>query len=180
MLQYRKRNRPEEAGKVPALEESELVLRLRREELFDPHVLLPHAEMNAVVYASVDQFVNKYKGKDLTLSIFCEPLNEAVQNTFREVYRAHYEDEHQKINRYLKRRYHRVIALLIFSIGAFSLWSFLNGHGAVSDIILNIITNSGAFCLWEVGYTQFSRKDAMDERARIERARDAVIEFHKT
>ena len=33
------------------------------------------------------------------------------------------------------------------------------------------------FCLWEVGYTQFAIKDAMDERKRIERARDANIEF---
>ena len=42
---------------------------------------------------------------------------------------------------------------------------------------MTIITNVGAFCLWEVGYTQFARKDAMDERKRIERARDANIEF---
>ncbi len=180
MLQYRKRNRPDDTNsKAPAMEEDELVLRLRREELFDPHVLLPHAEMNEVVYRSVDQFVSKYKGKQMTLSIFSDPVNEAVQNTFREVYRAHYADEYQKINRYLKRRYYRVIALLLFSIGAFCLWKYLSVNEIGFDILYSIITNVGAFCLWEVGYTQFARKDAMDERARIERARDAKIEFHK-
>ena len=178
MMQYRKRNRSDDAdSKTPSMQEEELVLRLRKDELFDTHVLLPHAELNEIVYNSVDQFVGKYKGDRLTLSIFSEPVNEAIQNTFREVYRAHYTDEYQKVTRFLKRRYYRVVALLLVSIGSFCLWKFMSGKGLGSDILMTIITNVGAFCLWEVGYTQFARKDAMDERKRIERARDASIEF---
>ena len=161
------------------MDEDELVLRLRKEELFDPHVLLPHAELNEIVYKSVDQFVSKYKGNQMSLSIFSEPINDAVQNTFKEVYRAHYADEYHKITRFLKRRYYRVIALLIVSISAFIIWHYMSGKGFGADILMTLITNVGAFCLWEVGYTQFARKDAIDERKRIERARDAKIEFHK-
>ena len=178
MMQYRRKNRTDGTqSSMPSMEEEELVLRLRKDELFDKHVLLPHAELNEIVYRSVDQFVSKYKGKQMKLSIFSEPVNEAIQNTFREVYRAHYMDEYQKITHFLKRRYYRVIVLLFASIGAFCLWKYLAGKGIGSDILLSIITNVGAFCLWEVGYTQFARKDAVDERKRIERAGNAEIEF---
>ncbi len=181
MLRYKKRNRPDNADtekKSTALEETELVLRLKKEELFDQHVLLPHAELNEIVYSSVNNFVEKYLGTDLTLSIFSEPVNPVVQNTFREAYRAHYEDEDRKVTRYLKRRYLRGLVLLVFSLTAFIVSDRLGRSIPGYNVLLNVIANVGAFCLWEIGYTHFANRDALDEKKRIRRALNAKIEFN--
>ena len=183
MKGYKKRNREdeissEERTRSPFEEQEELVLRLDSKELFDPHVLLPHAELNEVVYKCVNHFVSRYRGDKLTLSIFTDTDNEAVRSTFREVYRAHYEDEYQQINRHLKRRYVRLFILLAVSLTAFWLWDLLAENASGHHILLTIMTNVGAFCLWETAYTQFARQDALAERQRIMRARDAEIVFH--
>ena len=165
---------------TPFEQQEELVLRLDSRELFDPHVLLPHAELSEIVYNSVNHFVGRYLGKKLTVSIFTDTGNEAVQSTFREVYWAHFEDEYQRLTRNLKRRYIRLLLLITVSLGAFWLWNLLAENASGHPIILTIMTNVGAFCLWETGYTQFARQDALAERQRIARARDAEIVFHTT
>lgn len=45
------------------------------------------------------------------------------------------------------------------------------------NFLVDVISNVGVFCLWEIGYTHFDRSDAAAERRRIARARDAVIRF---
>ena len=110
------------------------ILKIKRNELFDPHVLLPHAELNEIVYKSVNTFVEKYRGGDMTLTILTEPVNESVQNTFREVYRAHYRDEYDKVSRYLMRRFSRSLVLVILSLTA-----FLVGNNLTSFILRRII-----------------------------------------
>lgn len=183
MLIYKKRNRtdsgvgPDTAKEYTARQELELVLKLKKEELFDPYVLLPHAELNEAVYRSVNTFVEKYKGDSMTVTILSDPLNEAVRDTFREVYRAHYEDEYKKTVHYLQRRMTRFLILLCVSISAFFIGDWLGTHIAGYNVFLNIIANVGAFCLWEVGYTHFATRDAVEEKKRIKRALNAKIEF---
>ena len=140
-------------------------------------MLLPQAELNEAVYRSVNVFVEKYRGDGMTLTIVSGPVSESVQNTFREVYKAHDRDEREKVPRLLMRRFNRSLVLLILSLTAFvlgnNLTSFFNDHA----VFLSVVGNLGAFCLREVGYTQFSAKDAVLEKKRIERALSAVIEF---
>lgn len=180
-MPYKKRNRTDEA--VPsgesftAMQETELVLKLTKEELFDPHVLLPHAELNDIVYRSVDTFVEKYKGTDMTLSICTGPVNTIIQDVFREVYRSHYKDELMKVNSQLKRRYIRVIALILISIIAFLLGRLLSKNSPNDTILSYIILNISGFCLWEIGYTQFATRDIVDMKKRIIRALNATIGF---
>ena len=180
---YKKRNRNDEYGETDRVEtpyelQEELVLRLDSKELFDPHVLLPHAEVNEIIYKCVDHFVARYRGEKMTLSLFTDTSNEAVQSTFREVYRAHYEEEYKRISRQLKRRYIRLMLLITVSLSAFWIWDLLAEKVSGHNIMLSIMTNVGAFCLWETGYTQFARQDALAEKQRIIRARDAEIVFH--
>ena len=113
----------------------------------------------------------------MTVTILSDPLNEAVQDTFREVYRAHYEDEYKKTVHYLQRRMTRFLILLCVSISAFFIGDWLGTHIAGYNVFLNIIANVGAFCLWEVGYTHFATRDAVEEKKRIKRALNAKIEF---
>ena len=64
----------------------------------------------------------------------------------------------------------RMIALLLAAL--------LLGMSLASDTILSyVILNISAFCLWEIGYTQFSTRNVVDEKKRIIRAMNAKIEF---
>ena len=179
---YVKRNRtdagvnPEKAS-LTAMQESELVLKLNKGELFDQHVLLPHAELNKLVYLNVNSFVEKYRGEEMTLSICTESVSPVIQNVFRETYHSHYQDEYQKVNRYIKRHRIRAVVLLIVSIAAFILSSQLEKILPGETIFTYVIGNISCFSLWEVGYTQFASRDTVLERKRISRALNAKIEF---
>ena len=153
------------------------MLKLKKEELFDPHVLLPHAELNSIVYHSVDGFVEKYKGTKMTLTICTDPVNLQIQNVFREVYRSHYNDELLKINQYLKRYCIRVIVLIVVSIIAILLGRLMSTINPDETILSYIILNISGFCLWEIGYTQFSTRNVVDEKKRVFRALNADIDF---
>ncbi len=180
MLPYRKRNRTDistDPQTFTEMQEKELVLKLKKEELFDPHVLLPHAELNSVVYDRVDSFVGKYKGTEMTLSIFTDPVSPQIQNVFREVYISHYTDELQKMNRYLRRFYVRVIVLIIISIIAILVGRALGRMSSEDTVLSYIVLNISGFCLWEIGYTQFSTRNGIEEKKRIIRALNARIDF---
>lgn len=164
-------------GQTPKQEETELSLKLKKDELFDPYVLSPHSELNSIVYNSVDTFVGKFGGSELTLSIYTEPISPMVQDVFREVYREHYQDELRKVNRYLRRHYYRVLVLLVVSVLTFVISSQLTRLNPDETIISYVIANVSCFCLWEVGYTQFDTLDEADEKKRITRAMNATIEF---
>lgn len=158
-------------------EETELVLKLKKDELFDSYVLLPHSELNSIVYNCVDSFVEKYGGSELKLSIYTDPISPMVQDVFREVYHEHYVDELRKVNRYLKRHYYRVLVLLLVSVLTFVISSQLTRFNPDETIFSYVIANVSCFCLWEVGYTQFDTLDETDEKKRITRALNAAIEF---
>ena len=183
MSEYQKRNIPLPAfllGKYgqSAMHEDELTLRVSRDDLFDPNVMLPHLELNKKVYLTVNQFVGKYMGEKLTLTLYCDHASDALQDTFREAYRAHYEDEYRKISRYLNRRYNKVLILIIVSVAAYYLGRFLSVRLDDSyDFLLNALSNVGVFCIWEIGYTHFDRSAAKEEKKRIHRAMNAEIQF---
>lgn len=159
------------------MEEQELVLRIKKDELFNRYIFLPHSEVNTVVYDAVNQFVQKYGGDTMTLTIMTDPISEPIQHVFREAYQSHYEDEFRKVAVYLSRRIVRAIILVLISAAAFMCSSFMARNGHLPDYIVAIIGQVAIFCLWEIGYTHFARKEAAEERSRIVRARDAEIEF---
>ena len=182
MLFYKRRKR---AGNVvnpgehfTRLQETELVLKVRKKELFDQHVLLPHAELNSIIYESVNTFVEKYKGDDMTLMIYSDPVNTLIQDSFREVYTAHYREELLKVNRYLMRHLVRFLALIVVGAIALTLGMSLTRRYENETALSYIILNISGFCLWEIGYTQFSTRNVVDEKKRILRALKAKIEFH--
>ena len=180
-MRFKKRNRTDSAVSPKqmsvSIQEKELVLKLSKNELFDQHILLPHAELNSIVYTCVDAFVKKYRGDGMTLSIFTDTVNPFIQDVFREVYCSHYEDELDKVNRHIRRRYVRIIMLLIVSVGTFVISRYLTRANPTETIVSYLIANVSCFCLWEVGYTQFATRDIVDEKKRITRALRAKIEF---
>ena len=158
-------------------EENQLTLSLKKEELFDPYTILPHPEVNQNVYDAVDRFVQRYSGSGMTVTIMSEPVNPSLQAVFRESYYKHYDDEFQKMQRYLHKRYMRVAGLLLISIVSFLSGSFLSDHLTRFGTIAGVVSEISIFCLWEIGYTHFDRSEASLQRKLILRARDAEIEF---
>ncbi len=156
--------------------DTELTIRLTKADMFNEHILLPRAELNDNIYNMVDQFVERNHGQVESLMIFCEPISEALQNTFREVYRDHYEEAYLKMGLYLRRRYLRVILLMSTMLLSFAMRSI--GSSVLQDSFLwDVITNIGIFCLWETGYTHLGRMEAREKRRLIACARDLKIEF---
>ena len=162
MLSFRQKRRAEDAihpvNGFAALKETELVLKLKKEELFDPHV-------------------EKYKGTEMTLLIYTDPVNVMIQDSFREVYVSHYREEMVKVNRYLKHYFNRSLALIVIGIVALLVGISLSNRYSTETVLSYIILNLSACCLWETGYTQFSARTVMREKKRILRALNARIEF---
>ena len=179
MQSYRKRNRIDERAPVKTgnTGERELVLRLKKDELLNKHILLPHAEVNPIVYEAVNHFVEKSESPTILLTVMTDDVSVPIQDIFTESYRSHYEDEYQKTVRFLKRRYIRAAFLLLASILAFWLSGLLTNISLAPVYIVTILGQISVFCLWEIGYTHFARSDAAAERDRIVRARDAEIQF---
>ena len=158
-------------NKYPARKEEELVLKLGKSELLDTHTVLPHAELNGLIYESVNRFIERYSGSSLNITIVTDPLTPDVQDVVRESYHAHYLDEFVKINRYLNRRYIRVVSLIIISIAAFALGTYLTNHFENIHFLTYAATQLSVFCLWEIGYTHFDRSNASIQKKHIVRSK---------
>ena len=162
---------------VPIQYEDELTLHFAKDELFDRHVILPHAEVNQEVYEKVDRFTERYGGDRLTLTIYSDAISEISQEFFREAFVSHYEDEYRHATLYLYRWYIRVILLALVSVGAYYTARFLSARVDGIDFLAIAITNIGIYCLWEVFNTEMKRRETSKLRKRICRARDAEIQF---
>ena len=164
-------------AKKPVRKEEELVLKLDKSEILDSHIILPHAELNELVYEAVNRFIERYGGSSLKITFVSGIVSEDVQDVIRESYRAHYLDEHEKITRYLNRRYLRVVSLTVISLIAFTCGSYLSHHFGNSEFLTIAATQLSIFCLWEIGYTHFDRSDASVQKRHILRALNAEIQF---
>ena len=162
---------------VPIQNEEELTLHFAKDELFDRHVILPHVEVNPLVYDTVNRFIERYGGKNLTLTIYSEAISDISQRFFREAFVSHYEDEFRQETVYLYRWYARVFLLALISVGAYYTAGFLSSTLNGMDFVPIAITNIGIYCLWEVFSTDMKRRDTSKQRKRIMRARDAEIRF---
>lgn len=170
------RKLPGRDGIAPATD-NELVLGMLKSELFDRHILLPHAEVSDTVYAAVDRFLVKYRCTRLKLSIHTDSSVESVQDIFREAYCAHYDDECQRLTRYLRTCFKRTIVLVLISVGAYSVYLSLRRSLYDHPFILLAISNLSAFCLWEIGNTNIAARNGRNELKRARCARDAEISF---
>ena len=162
---------------VPIRDEEELTLRFSKEELFDRHVMLPHAEVNPMVYETVDRFTARYGGDHLKLTIYSDSISEISQQFFQEAFVSHYEDEYRQVTKTLFQVHARVILLALISIFAYYVGMFLSVRIAETNFVIIAVTNIGIYCLWEMCSTGFKRHDASNERKRVTRARDAEIIF---
>ena len=63
----------------PVQIEEDLILHFDKDELFDHHVILPHSEVNPLVYETVDRFTNRYGGDKLNLTIYSGAISKSTE-----------------------------------------------------------------------------------------------------
>ena len=151
-------------------------LKYEKNELFDPHVLAPHSELNTGIYETIDRLIDKMGASSLSLCFHTEKLGEIVQEKVRESYFEHYSDELKGLERTMTRIYIRAVLLLIISLSLlfFSLtFSWLQDRG----LILLVVTNIGVYFLWELGNTWFRWLDLSRRQTNMRTARSAKITF---
>ena len=145
---------------------------------FDPLVIGPHLELNANISASVDRFLaNQRRPQPLTIVVHgLGEVSEPMQETMRDIFREHYEDETRHVSHYLERRYLRLIILLCVSIVALETWIKMNGPRHVNTVE-TVLSNLAAFSLWQIGSTFIERTAGYEEQLRMTIARIADIRF---
>lgn len=145
---------------------------------FNPIEIGPKLELNQEISSVVDRFLSTAKqAAPLVITVRCpNEVSESMQSTMQEVFQMYYMDEEQRINKYLERRYIRVMALVIISIIAMTIWinfSPSNDEG----VTWTILSNFAAFSLWQIGNTYFERSDGYDELLRARIAKQVKLQF---
>ncbi len=157
----------------------ELDLRLNDTgDWFNPLVIGPHLELSTNISDSVDRYLATLR-RPQPLTIVLHGLGEVsepMQETMRDIFREHYEDEARRVSHYLERRYQRLIILLGVSIVALEAWIEMNGPRHVNTVE-TVLSNLAAFSLWQIGSTFFERTEAYQEQLRMTIARIADIRF---
>ena len=164
----------------PVQIEEDLILHFDKDELFDHHVILPHSEVNPLVYETVDRFTNRYGGDKLNLTIYSGAISKSTEQFFRESFVAHYEDEYRNASLSLYGWYLRVIVLALVGVLTYYVGIQLEANIERLPFLITAIANISLFCIWEICNTNFKRRETVRERKKIKRARDANIRFHNT
>ena len=162
----------------PKKYEEELTLHFEKDELFDHHVILPHSEVNPLVYKSVDRFVDRYGGERLTLNIYSGAISKSAEQFFRESFVSHYEDEFRRCTTNLYQCYLRAFILVLVSVLSYYAGLRLKTRMASLPFLSTAIANISLFCIWEIYHTYFKQKDFQGDRKKVQRAKDAEICFH--
>ena len=146
--------------------------------LFNPIVLGPHLELNTALAAAVDRFLSTSgTAAPLTVCIHtAEAVSLPLQETMREVFQSHYEDEERRIGHYLTSRFSRGIVLVLLSVGALTVWErYMRQYS--SSTLWQVLGNFAAFSLWQIGTTYFERSEALRDLMQMLIAKNAEIRF---
>ena len=176
---YRTRHAEQRWQRIRGREPDVLDLRVASAAgLFNPIVLGPHLELNATLTDAVDRFLSTAdRAAPLVVCIHsAEPVSLPLQETMREVFQSHYEDEERRVGHYLTSRFSRGIFLVLVSLGALTVWErYMRQYS--SSTLWQVLGNFAAFSLWQIGTTYFERSEALRELMQKLIARNAEIRF---
>ena len=141
---------------------------------FNPIEIGPKLELNQEISSVVNRFLETSKEpKPLEITV-CRPteVSAPMQATMQEVLQMYYEDEERRVNSYLESRYTRVMALVIISILAITVWISFSSSDDES-VTWTILSNFAAFSLWQIASTYFERSKGYGELLRAQIAKQA-------
>ena len=149
-------------------------------ELFNPRVMGPKLKPNQSIIDDIDSFLES----SVAFAPLCicfhsaQNISPALQETMIEVLRLHYKDEQKRVEKYLEKRYIRIVGLLLVSMGMLRLLSlFFSGQDS-DRIVWVMFSNFAAFSLWQIGTTHFEREEAFENLTRFIIARESRVEFN--
>ncbi len=145
---------------------------------FDPIQIGPKLELSQPIANVVNHYLKSAKKQQpLEINIRCpHEISEPMQDTMRETFHLYYDDVARQSDNYLERRYSRVMALVIISIVAVTVWIYLS-PSEDEGVTWTILSNFAAFSLWQIGYTYYERAEGYSELRRAQIAREAKIRF---
>lgn len=149
---------------------SDLVLKIKKEDLFDSMVLAPHNEINDKIFQAVENYQQQLKGfETFKLILFTDITSKPLKEKFKELFKEHYEDENKRANKKLRHAAYKTIFLVILSIAILFTWYKLQ------DIIIrDLFGTLWAFNLWEASHyfletmTHLHKKRALSNIKNIE------------
>lgn len=151
----------------------ELVLKLKRNELFDPIVLSPHSEINSDIYNAVENFTTRTKNiSNLKITIFSPTIGKAIQEKFKELFFEHYKDEEDRIKIKIKAVSIKTIVLVLLALIILFVWFKLS-----NTILRELFGTLWAFNVWEASHTFIEALEAIHKKRRIISIKNAIIEF---
>ncbi len=145
---------------------------------FNPIEIGPKLELSQEIASVVNRFLETSREpRPLEITVRCpSEISDSMQSTMQEVFQMYYEDEERHVNSYLERRYIRVMALVIISILAISVWINFSPSGD-EGVTWTILSNFAAFSLWQIGSTYFERSEGYSELLRALIAKQTKLRF---
>ena len=145
---------------------------------FDPVQIGPKLELSHQIAMVVDRYLKTARRQQpLEINIRCpHNISEPMKDTMQETFNMYYQDEERQIDNYLERRYNRVLALVIISIIAVTVWIYLS-PSEDEGVTWTILSNFAAFSLWQIGYTYYERSEGYNELRRAQIAKQAKLRF---
>lgn len=151
----------------------ELILKVKKEEFFNPLILAPHNEINDNIYAAIDNYaLHLKKGENFNIVIYTNCPKKGVQEKFKELFREHYADEC-----YIKRVRFRHLCkktLILLAVGTAILFIWI---GFKAYVFRELWATLWAFNLWEASHTAIEALETFKQHEKISRIKNANIEF---
>ena len=152
---------------------NELVLKVKKEEFFNPLVLAPHSEINECIYAAVDNYsVHLKRSEDFNVVIFTSKTPKSIQEKFKELFHEHYVDECYKKRVRFRQLCKKTAILVGIALIVLLIWvSFKN------SVFRELWSTLWAFNVWEASHTAIEAFEVFKQYDKISHIKNANIEF---
>lgn len=158
----------------PSYLENTLTLKIPSDELFEPMVLAPHAELNPKIHEIVADFARRRRRSGpVSITVFTEKIGPLVQEKFKELFREHCEDMLRSTLMDLNMVYLRLAVFIALTVANVMLWDVISNH-----VWLSVIQNVWAFALWKIGDTFIDSLKLLNYWRHLRLVRDASIHFY--
>lgn len=151
----------------------ELVLKLKKDEFFNPFILAPHNEVDSKVYEAVNDYSRHLRRHEtFKITIFTNTAEMTLHEKFKELFFEHYDDECHRTRLLFRSRVIKTTVLIIVSLFILFLWYNLS-----STVFRELCGTLWAFNLWEAAHTFIEAIEHLHAYQRIRNIKNAPIDF---
>ena len=152
---------------------NELILKVKKEEFFNPLVLAPHSEINKNIYEAVDNYAfHLKKYENFKIIIFTNSSVNNIHEKFKELFYEHYTDECYKRKLRFISLFKKTLILIAVALIILITWISFK-----ASIFRDLLATLWAFNVWEASHTMIEAIDVFRQYERISHIKNATIEF---